>query len=145
VSTAGWPRWVHWLPAIACAAVIFILSSVPRLPSPPGGMTDKHAHALAFGTLALACIHGLLAGRWRNLTAPTLLVAIVMTVAYGASDELHQAFVPGRTADLEDLLADALGAVVAGGVAWAWAILLRRRSTARSVREAAGRTQAGRS
>ena len=48
----------------------------------------------------------------------------------GASDEAHQFFVPGRTSDWHDLLADAAGA--AAGVALIWVIALaarRRKST----------------
>jgi VanZ family protein len=47
--------------------------------------------------------------------------AIFVTVAYGASDEWHQAFVPGRHADLADLVADAAGAILAMLLAWAYA------------------------
>jgi VanZ family protein len=35
------------------------------------------------------------------------------------SDELHQMFVPGRTASFDDLLADAIGAVVGASLCWA--------------------------
>ncbi|HHQ44734.1 MAG TPA: hypothetical protein ENN13_01180 [Candidatus Altiarchaeales archaeon] len=37
--------------------------------------------------------------------------AIVFSTAYGISDELHQHFIPGRTASLWDVLLDSLGAV----------------------------------
>jgi VanZ family protein len=36
-----------------------------------------------------------------------------MAVAWGVFDEAHQSFVPGRTADILDLLADATGAALA--------------------------------
>lgn len=123
----GTAAWVYWLPAAAWAATIFVLSSQPWLPGPPGGLTDKHGHALAFGTLALACLYGLTRGVWRRVTWSTAILAALLAVAYGASDEWHQSFVPGRTADVADLAADAVGAGVAAGLGWAWAILLRRR------------------
>lgn len=125
------PRWVYWLPAAAWAIVIFVLSSVPRLPAPPGGLTDKHAHAITFGVLTLACLYGLTAGRWRLVGARSVVLAITLAVAYGVSDEVHQAFVPGRTPDPADVAADAIGAVLAGLGAWACAILLRARRTSR--------------
>jgi VanZ family protein len=37
---------------------------------------------------------------------------------YGASDEFHQRFVPGRTADVLDWLADSLGACAFVIVPW---------------------------
>jgi VanZ family protein len=125
------PRWVYWLPAAAWAVVIFVLSSISRLPAPPGGLTDKHAHAITFGVLTLACLYGLTAGHWRRVGVSTVVLAIALAVAYGVTDELHQAFVPGRTADLADVAADAVGAVVAGLGAWGCAILLRARRSSR--------------
>lgn len=125
---AGRPAWLYWLPAAAWALVIFALSAQPWLPGPPGGLSDKHMHALAFGLLALACLFGLVRGEPQRLTSGRAAAAAVLAVLYGLSDELHQAFVPGRHADLADLAADAVGAVVAVAAAWACAILLRRRN-----------------
>jgi VanZ family protein len=39
---------------------------------------------------------------------------LVISFVYGASDELHQWFVPGRYATIGDLLADSLGGGVGG-------------------------------
>jgi VanZ family protein len=50
----------------------------------------------------------------------------VITILYGAFDEIHQAFVPGRTPDKYDLLADSVGAVVA--IVVVWFVTRRRRS-----------------
>ena len=119
--------WVYWLPAAAWAATIFVLSSQSWLPGPPGGLTDKHGHALMFGILALACLFGLTGGTWRRVTWRMATLAALLAVAYGVSDEWHQSFVPGRIADSADVAADAVGAVVAVGLGWAWAILQRRR------------------
>jgi VanZ family protein len=47
---------------------------------------------------------------------------------YGISDELHQSFVPGRTPDVHDWIADTWGAAVAIGVLSAVAFALRRRT-----------------
>ena len=38
---------------------------------------------------------------------------VIFSLLYGVSDEFHQSFVPGRSADAADLLADVLGAAVA--------------------------------
>lgn len=81
---------------------------------PPGA--DKVAHALAYAVLG-----ALLA--WAT-GRPGLAVALA--TLYGVSDELHQAFVPGRTPDVLDLVADLLGAT-AGAAAVGFHHRRRRR------------------
>ena len=46
-------------------------------------------------------------------------MAVLLATLYGAFDEVHQAFTPGRSPDVRDVVADCLGAAL--GVA---AILL---------------------
>lgn len=40
-------------------------------------------------------------------------MALIFTSVYGASDEFHQFFVPGRTCEFYDWVADFLGSVFA--------------------------------
>ncbi len=122
-----WPRWAYWLPAAGWALTIFILSAQPRLPKPPGSLSDKDAHAVAYGVLAAACLFGLAQGRLRAVTAGRAMLAAILAAVYGLTDEWHQSFVPGRDADVYDLVADAVGASAVAALAWACAILLRRR------------------
>ena len=117
-----------WLPALLLGATIFTLSAQPALPSPPR-LNDKQVHAVTYGVLAALCLMGLTGWRWRRIGGASLLGALVIAVLYGVSDEIHQAFVPGRTPDVADVGADAVGAATALIAAWAWAILLRRRSS----------------
>jgi VanZ family protein len=42
---------------------------------------------------------------------------VLATSVYGATDELHQLFVPQRSTELSDVVADSLGAALA---AWVW-------------------------
>lgn len=115
-----------WAPAVAWAGVIFALSSQPVLPSPPG-MSDKLAHAITYAILGAACLFGLVAADWRRIAPRTSVLAVIVAVLYGVSDEFHQAFVPGRTPDVFDVVADGAGAILAVGLLWLSAILLRRR------------------
>jgi VanZ family protein len=109
--------------------MLFVLSSQPVLPSPPG-VNDKMAHALAYGLLGVLCLVALAEGEWHGITWRRCLAAVVIAVAYGATDEFHQSFVPGRAPDLADLVADAFGAALAVAVTGASAILLRGRPVA---------------
>jgi VanZ family protein len=54
------------------------------------------------------------------------VAAVLLSAAYGATDEFHQRFVPGRTADLLDLAADTAGAAAAVAVVWLIARWRRR-------------------
>jgi VanZ family protein len=113
-----------WLPVIAYMAILFQLSSHPALP----GSTltpDWVQHAVAYAGLAAVTLRATSGGRWAGVTAASLAAAWLIATIYGASDELHQAFVPSRTADLRDLAADAAGAAAGLGAAWAWGIIRR--------------------
>lgn len=90
--------------------LIFFLSSQPRIPGASlfWGQ-DKIAHFIAFGLLGYLGARALRApGGSRDRLR--VLMPAVLTALYGVSDEIHQAFVPGRDAALTDVLADAVGA-----------------------------------
>lgn len=122
-ATAAW----LWGPVLVYAVGIFIESSISQVPSLPSGVTDKDAHGVLYAGLGLFVLRALTRADWRRVSIATALAAIALSTAYGASDEFHQRFVPGRTADLADLAADALGAGLAVGLAWLLASVWRRR------------------
>ena len=100
---------------------IFYVSSLANPPVPIG--TDKPLHWLAYLGLAITVVRALAGGLPRRIGVGMAVTAILITIAYAATDEVHQMFVPGRTADAYDLVADAAGAVV-GTVACAlWGII----------------------
>ena len=105
-------RWAWLLPALAYAGVIFALSSQSNpLPFLPRRLFDfdKVLHAVEYAGLAALVTVGLdhVSGVGLRCAAA---VAVVAGACYGLSDELHQALVPGRSADVHDWLADATGA-----------------------------------
>lgn len=107
-------------------AAIFALSAMPEPPAPPG-IDDKSQHFAAYAGLGLVTLRATSGGVVAGLHGGPALTAWAIATIYGASDEFHQRFVPGRSADLLDLRADALGAAGAIGVAWLSGILLRSR------------------
>ena len=113
----GW-GW-SWAPVIAYMGVIFYLSSQSRLPIGPG-VSDTLLHALAYAGLAVVFVNAFCGGLPARVTPLTAVLTWVLAVGYGATDEFHQMFVPNRTAALDDLAADALGALVGVTLCWAW-------------------------
>ena len=94
-----------WGPAVAWAALIFALSSVPDLGTGLGGwdlLLRKLAHAAEYAVLALLLVRA----------TDNRAVALVATVLYAVSDEVHQTFVPGRHGSPVDVAIDSVGAVV---------------------------------
>lgn len=71
---------------------------------------DKLAHFAVFGALATSLIRlpRVLAKGWRGGWGVWLFIAV-----YGAFDEFHQSFTPGRSVEFNDWLADVFGAAVA--------------------------------
>ncbi|HEX6040629.1 VanZ family protein [Longimicrobium sp.] len=97
-----------WLPALAWAGLIFYLSSRSTLPVEPRfPYFDKVAHFSAYAILG-----ALLAFATDRSRLPMAL-AVGLGVLYGASDEVHQVFVPGRSPDVLDWAADAAGVLTA--------------------------------
>lgn len=105
-----------WAPAAAYMALIWTVSSIetPTFPVSMFPFRDKGVHTIEYAVLAVLVAHACVRTfegfpRWRVAVA-----AVLLTVLWGLLDELHQAFVPGRSADVLDLVADTLGAL--GGV-----------------------------
>lgn len=109
-----------WAPVVLYMALIFALSSMSRPPDVPASLGDKGGHALLYSGLAALMVRALAGGWLRPLGAGIALAAAVLSTGYGATDEIHQMFVPLRTPDLADLAADAVGSAAA--VAFLYAV-----------------------
>ena len=108
------------LPAPLVALAIFVLSAQPSVPLPKGVFgADKIAHFIAYGVLAAAIALWPSRGAWRARPFRTAILVFALAALYGATDEFHQSFVPGRDMSAYDLLADAIGAALGatGGAA----------------------------
>ena len=107
-------RLLLWLPVALMMAVQLVLSSQGRLPAAlsPFPGSDKFAHAAWFFLLGLLAYRaGRNAEGWsRRRAAAVVLLAAAL---WGASDEGHQWFVPGRAVEAADLAADVAGAGLA--------------------------------
>ena len=101
-----------WLPVLAWMAIIFAFSSRHG-----GGSLDasevvlrKLGHALGYLVLALLLLRALRRSGAGPLALP---VAVGSALAYAASDEWHQSFVPGRTGTVRDVAIDGIGIAAA--------------------------------
>ena len=119
-----------WLPALLYMLLIWWLSSQQvALPIDSIPLRDKGVHLAEYAVLG-ACFAHAVAMTWPGRGLRGALTAWLLATGFGLLDELHQAFVPGRSADILDLAADALGAAVAVIVVWILrAHLTRRPST----------------
>jgi len=107
-----------WGPVVLQLALIFAASSIQNLGQLPGGMSDKSGHSIGYALLAFLLVRAFARGRLRDVTWLSVAVAIVAATLYGISDEFHQLFVPGRSADRYDVLADCVGATLGAALGW---------------------------
>ena len=92
-------------------AVIFHLSSQPDpLPAVTERVWDKALHLGAYAGLGLLFVRAFV-GEGAGWIAAAML-AFAATSAYGASDEWHQLFTPGRQASVDDWITDTLGGAI---------------------------------
>jgi VanZ family protein len=114
----------RWLPPLAWAGVILLGTSLPQdaVPVSTTGI-DKILHFTIYSVFAFLLTRQISEDttRWRAVAG-----AIVVAAAFGVVDEWHQGFIPGRSPELADWIADATGAAF-GAVACA--LLLLSRST----------------
>ena len=98
-------RW-GWLWPFTIAALIFFASSQSKLAGPSIEGSDKVVHFAVYGLLATLMVR---LGRG----GAAAWITIVCISLYGASDEWHQSFTPGRSVEFADWLADTLGGALA--------------------------------
>lgn len=114
----------YWLPLIGYMMVIFYLSSIPGDGFPPlpldihglpeliANHPDKIAHAIIYGLLGWLSLRSVVRGAQVRLPRAAILAFLIASV-YGATDEFHQMFVPKRSADIFDWIADSVGSFLA--------------------------------
>lgn len=111
-SPHGWRGWL-W-PAVL-AATIVAASGQSKVTAPNIVGFDKVAHFAVFGLLGTLVA--------RNGFVPRFgWLAVLLVSAFGASDEWHQSFTPGRSVEVADWMADTLGAALAVTIyaRWTW-------------------------
>ena len=124
----------YWLPPLAWMALIWIVSSdigsadhsvgpfawiigtlfpwaTPAQAELAHKVVRKIGHMVEYAVLAVLWFRTLYADR-RLQPTPSALGALAISVAWAITDEVHQSFVPSRTASALDVTFDSAGAVV---------------------------------
>ncbi len=106
-----YPLAVYW-------AILFVLTS---LPSPTFmkkiKVSDKVEHLVAYfvlGVLLTLAMH--FQEKYRQFAEKFYLWSVIFISLYAMLDEIHQIFIPNRSADVLDWLADFVGAVLSASL-----------------------------
>lgn len=148
-------KFIFWLPVILWMLLIFYLSHQPGAASSElsSGVTDaiikfassfipsadfnldflehfvrKNAHFFAYFILGVFVLNAL--SRGKRMTVFKAGMALTICMLYAISDELHQYFIPGRSAEVRDVLIDSSGALT-GILIF---LLIKRRSKMKRMR-----------
>lgn len=110
----GSVNFISLFAPIGCAALICFASSINghSLPDINKYSFDKIAHFieyLIFGYLTINAVSRVMS---RMGVVTHFLIVLVIVLLFGASDEFHQLFVPGRSCNYLDFIFDFIGAGV---------------------------------
>ena len=102
------PLLIYWI-------ILFILTSLPTgLAIETRDVSDKLLHFGAYGLLSvLLYLNMYFQNKFIKLKNNPATFTLVIASIYGLLDEIHQMFVPGRSAEFLDWVADFSGSLVA--------------------------------
>ena len=104
----------RWGPVAIILAGIFIGSEQPavrRAPRMIEFLIAKVSHLLEFAALGVALTRAI-APPEEPKPGRAIAIAVAASALFAVSDEYHQAFIPGRTATVRDVVIDLIGAIV---------------------------------
>ena len=120
-------RALLWGPVVAYKALIFSLSAQSS-PPVPDEIPDWVLHSVEYCGFAALVFRAVSGGLPAVVTRARVTTTMAIVTAYAISDEVHQMFVPYRTADVRDVRSDLIGASIALVACWAWHIIATPRT-----------------
>jgi VanZ family protein len=115
---------------VAYSVFLFVILCAPNV-RPPGFLdfpySDKLIHACQFAILAFLICRFFLRHSAEIRRSWIFIASVSITASYGAVTELIQKAVPGRVADVGDVAADTVGALLAASI-WLFLETSRKRS-----------------
>ena len=110
-------KYLAYLPALLWAGVILYIGGRSTVPTVESRLPlDKVAHFVMYGILGALATWGWVKTRTDAEPGVSVLWVLVLAMAIGMIDELHQRSVPNRSPDVKDWLADAAGVAVASAL-----------------------------
>jgi len=107
---AALTRFVRWTLFGAYLALTILLSSMTR-PPVAEAVSYTMLHAIEFAVMAMLLLQALGQGLFKRHTARHLGLTAAFGVVYGASDEIHQYFTPGRHSSVKDAVVDGIATI----------------------------------
>lgn len=105
--------FIYWFPIVVYGAAIFFQSSRPVPASIPDvAYLDKLLHLLGYALMGALFVRAYRTTRIGGDIFLVVFFSILCSSLYGFSDELHQYFVPARSASVFDALADVAGSAL---------------------------------
>ena len=116
----------RWLPPALWAALILVLTSIPNPNVGDIGIpgADKLFHGGLYLVLGFLLARATASEPGHRASAPHLVTLFIAVALFGAADEWHQRWIPGRSPELPDWAADIFGALL--GIVAARIRLIRR-------------------
>jgi len=109
-----------WFPFVLWSFIIFSFSSFPTAKTSQIYWQDfvikKLAHITEYAIFTVLLYRALINSNVNKKKAAIL--SIILAVLYGASDEFHQSFTPGREPRIRDVLFDAFGSILSVYYIW---------------------------
>ena len=106
-----------WFPVIIYSGIIYFVSAMPNLKAPGDQLNlDKVIHFGEYMPLGFLISRALNKTNQGLSSKSLLMVTLILTIFHAMGDEFHQSFVPGRSSDWHDALADSIGGMVGGGI-----------------------------
>jgi len=101
---------IYRAPTLAYMALVFALSANPMPEQMPDyWQIDKLYHFSAYLVMGVLWARALFNGRVGRPAAALLAAAAVITISFGGLVEVYQSFIPYRTGDVLDALANGAG------------------------------------
>jgi Predicted integral membrane protein len=106
-------KYLVYLPLILYWLLILTLTSLPGVDVPNIQINDKIEHILAYGGLGFLLNLSLrIQNKFTIVKKYPAWFTVLIVSSYGALDELHQLFIPGRSCDILDWTADTVGVII---------------------------------